>query len=230
MTWQWMSSLFPFGAGALSDNTCQANQQNMAWKYGGTDCYIISFEKRDLPVKTTWRREVSWPGSYWNTTRSETLPGHGWILEEILSVTTFHKHLTCRRFASATHNHYWNTPTKQARDTSRDETQQWQGLLSSHFLGTQLTLASYIPTKGKALIVLSTEHDDGWVEGEDRNLKQFSTTMKRSEEWITWTIFHQSLPVAERPIVGQWCSSTTFWMLLELQPSSLYVSLNPDWA
>ena len=36
MTWQWMSSLSRFRAGAPSDNACQANQQNMTWQYGGT--------------------------------------------------------------------------------------------------------------------------------------------------------------------------------------------------
>ena len=79
--------LVPFGAGAPSDNTCQANQQNMAWKYGGT----VTLSHHILwKERSTWEDNLEESGRLaWELLWSETLLGHGWILEEMLSVTTF---------------------------------------------------------------------------------------------------------------------------------------------
>ena len=166
-----MNSFFSVGAGAPSDNACQANQQNMACKYGGTVTLLHHILWKE---RSTWEDNLEESGRLaWELLWSETLPGHGWILEEMLSVTTFSQASHLQRICFSNTQPFLEHSDK----TSQRYLQRWNPtmagkrcLLSSHFLGTQLTLASYIPTKGKAVIVLSTEHDDKRVEGEDRNL------------------------------------------------------------
>ena len=105
-----------------------------------------------------------------------------------------------------------------------------RSLLSSHFLGTQLTLAPYVPTKGKAVIVLYTEYDDERVEGEDRkpetilhynekkrgvdNIDHFAsifTCHRKTNRW-PMVLFYNMLGVAGVAAFG------------------VCVSLKPDWA
>src|SRR6218665_1282221 len=64
------------------------------------------------------------------------------------------------------------------------------------------TLASYVPKKARAGMLLSSMHHDKTTTGDDRmpDIIAYFTTIPRRAEWTIWTSLPQLTPTNESPV------------------------------